>query len=337
MTVLQPPTGRAVDLVCIGNAIVDVLAHTDDAFLDRHGMAKGSMQLIDTDVAHRVYADMPPSIEISGGSAANTAAGVAALGGSVRFVGRIADDQLGEVFAHDIRAAGVGFDVSPVTGAAAAPGTARCLVLVTPDAQRTLNTYLGVSAHLTPDDVADLELAGARALYCEGYLWDEPAAKEAIRLAMDAAREAGTPVAFTLSDAFCVDRHRAEFLELLAGRVDIVFANEAEICSLYEVDDFDRAAALVAGHVAIACLTRSERGSVILTAGGDRVEVPAAPAEVVDTTGAGDLYAAGFLARWAAGADLAECGRVASLAAAEAISHLGARPEADLRSLVDEA
>ena len=333
MTVLQPPAGRALDVVCIGNAIVDVLAHTDDAFLERHGMAKGSMQLIGTDVAHRVYADMPPSIEVSGGSAANTAAGIAALGRTVRFVGRIADDQLGEVFAHDIRAAGVAFDVAPATGEAAAPGTARCLVLVTPDAQRTLNTYLGVSAQLTPHDVAGLDLADARALYCEGYLWDEPDAKAAIRSAMDAARDHATPVAFTLSDAFCVDRHRAEFLELLAGRVDIVFANEAEICSLYEVDDFEEAAALVAGHVSLACLTRSELGSVIITADGDRVEVPPAPADVVDTTGAGDLYAAGFLARWAAGADLAECGRVASLAAAEAISHLGARPEADLAAL----
>jgi sugar/nucleoside kinase (ribokinase family) len=333
VTVLQPPTGRRIDVVCIGNAIVDVLAHTDDAFLERHAMTKGAMQLIDTETAHRVYADMPPSIEISGGSAANTAAGIAALGGSVRFVGRVADDQLGEVFAHDIRAAGVGFDAEPATGEAASPGTARCLVLVTPDAQRTLNTYLGVSAQLAPADVADLDLTAARALYCEGYLWDEPAAKEAIRAAMDAARAAGTPVAFTLSDSFCVDRHRDEFAELVAERVDILFANEAEICSLYQVTDVEAAAELVPGHVAIACLTRSEKGSILLASDGQRVEVPASPTEVVDTTGAGDLYAAGFLTRWAAGADLAECGRVASIAAAEAISHLGARPEADLRAL----
>jgi sugar/nucleoside kinase (ribokinase family) len=333
VTVLQPPSDRELDVVCVGNAIVDVLAHTDDAFLERHGMAKGAMQLIDTDLAHRLYDDMPPGIEISGGSAANTAAGIAALGGSVQFVGRVADDQLGEVFAHDIRAAGVRFTADPVTGAAAAAGTARCLLLVTPDAQRTMNTYLGVSAQIATDDVTGIDPSNAKALYCEGYLWDEPAAKDAIRHAMDAARDAGTPVAFTLSDAFCVDRHRAEFLELVAERVDILFANEAEICSLYEVDTFAAAAGRVSDHVGIACLTRSERGSVVLTADGGRIDVPAAPTDVVDTTGAGDLYAAGFLARWAGGADLAEAGRVAALAAAEAISHLGARPETDLAAL----
>jgi sugar/nucleoside kinase (ribokinase family) len=333
VTVLQPPPDRDLDVVCVGNAIVDVIAPTDDDFLGRHGMAKGAMQLVDTDVAHRLYADMPPGIEASGGSAANTAAGIAALGGRVRFVGRVADDQLGEVFAHDIRAAGVDFDVVPVTGRAAEPGTARCLILVTPDAQRTMNTYLGVSARIAVEDVERVELVEAKALYCEGYLWDEPVAKEAIRHAMDHARRVSTPVAFTLSDSFCVDRHRVEFGRLVADHVDILFANEAEICSLYEVDDFEEAARRVAGHVGIACLTRSERGSVILTADGGRIEVPAHPTEVVDTTGAGDLYAAGFLARWAAGADLAECGRVASIAAAEAISHLGARPESDLRAL----
>jgi sugar/nucleoside kinase (ribokinase family) len=319
--------------VCVGNAIVDVLAHTDDAFLDRHGMTKGSMQLIDTELAMRIYADMPPSIEASGGSAANTAAGVAALGGRVRFVGRVADDQLGEVFAHDIRAAGVHFDAAPVSGAAAEPGTARCLILVTPDAQRTMNTYLGVSSSIARSEVEDVDLGAAGALYCEGYLWDEPVAKAALRHAMDAAHGAGTVVAFTLSDSFCVERHRDEFLELVDQRVDILFANEAEITTLYGTDDFEKAAAEVADRVGIACLTRSEKGSVLLAAGGRRVDVPAAPATLVDTTGAGDLYAAGFLARWAAGADLEECGRVAALAAAEAISHLGPRPEADLKAL----
>lgn len=335
MTVLQPPPDRDLDVVCVGNAIVDVLAPTDDAFLARHGMVKGSMALIDTDLAHRLYDDMPPGIEASGGSAANTAAGIAALGGRVRFVGRVADDQLGEVFAHDIRAAGVDFDVVPATGHAARPGTARCLILVTPDAQRTMNTYLGVSALIDVGDVEAVDLVTAKALYCEGYLWDEPAAKDALRHAMDHARRVGTVVAFTLSDAFCVERHRAEFQALVADHVDVLFANEAEICSLYETTDVHAAAARVAGHVGIACITRSEAGSMIVADDGQRVDVPAAPTTVVDTTGAGDLYAAGFLTRWAQGADLAECGRVASIAAAEAISHLGARPEADLRALAD--
>jgi sugar/nucleoside kinase (ribokinase family) len=336
VTVLKPPPDRDLDVVCVGNAIVDVLAPADEAFLTRHGMVKGAMQLIDADLAHRLYADMPPAVEASGGSAANTAAGVAALGGSARFVGRVADDQLGEVFAHDIRSAGVAFDATPARGHAARAGTARCLILVTEDAQRTMNTYLGVSAHIGTDDVEGVDLVTAKALYCEGYLWDEPTAKEALRHAMDHARRVSTPVAFTLSDAFCVDRHRVEFLGLVADHVDILFANEAEICSLYEVDSFDEAVERVAGHVGIACLTRSERGSVIIAADGTRIEVPAVPADVVDTTGAGDLYAAGFLTRWAAGAELAECGRVAALVAAEVISHMGARPEADLRRLVGD-
>jgi sugar/nucleoside kinase (ribokinase family) len=333
VTVLQPPPDRDLDVVCIGNAIVDVLAPTDDAFLERHAMTKGSMQLVDTEVAHRIYADMPPAVEASGGSAANTAAGVAALGGAALFVGRVADDQLGEVFAHDIRAAGVRFDAAPATGHAARLGTARCLILVTPDAQRTMNTYLGVSAHIDTGDVAGVDLATTKVVYCEGYLWDEPSAKDALVHAMASARQVSTPVAFTLSDSFCVDRHRADFLGLVADHVDILFANEAEICSLYEVDDFDEAAARVAGHVGIACLTRSEHGSVIITSDGGRTEVAVVPTEVLDTTGAGDLYAAGFLAAWARKADMAECGRVASVAAAEAISHMGARPEADLRRL----
>ena len=292
------------------------------------------MQLIDAEAAHRLYADMPPAVEASGGSAANTAVGISALGGSARFVGRVADDQLGEVFAHDIRAAGVVFDSAPARGHAAKPGTARCLILVTDDAQRTMNTYLGVSAHIGTADVEHVDLVTAKALYCEGYLWDEPTAKAALRHAMDHARQVSTPVAFTLSDSFCVDRHRAEFLDLVADHVDILFANEAEICSLYQVDDFEAAARRVAGHVGIACLTRSERGSVVITSDGSRVDTPAAATDVVDTTGAGDLYAAGFLSRWAAGADMAECARVASIVAAEVISHMGARPEADLRLLV---
>ena len=295
-------------------------------------MVKGSMQLIDDEVVHRLYEAMGPAVEISGGSAANTAAGIASLGGTVTFVGKVADDQLGEVFGHDIRAAGVRYEVAP--GDASGPATARCLILVTPDAQRTMNTYLGASASIGPADVDAAAVAQAKIVYCEGYLWDQPDAKAAIVKAMDEARATGALVAFTLSDSFCVDRHRAEFLDLAEGRVDILFANEDEICSLYEVDDFEAAATAVAGHVSLACLTRSEQGSVVLTADGQRVMVPAHPIdELVDTTGAGDLYAAGFLHGLASGADLPTAGRLGALAAAEVIGHVGARPETSLAEL----
>lgn len=337
MTALLPPSNRSLDVLCIGNAIVDVLAHTDDSFLETHGMVKGSMQLTDPDRARSIYAAMPPAVEISGGSAANTAAGLASLDIAAAFIGKVADDELGGVFAHDIRAAGVAFHGFPATGDAAAAGTARCLICVTPDAQRTMNTSLGVAGQLTTDDI-DLSLVPtAKVVYLEGYLWDEPAAKSALRKVMGWAASSGTRVAFTLSDGFCVDRHRAEFLEIIEHHVDILFANEDEICSLYEVDDFDEAAQRVAGHCAIACLTRSEAGSVIISSDGERVDVPAAAADLVDTTGAGDLYAAGFLAGWVRGADLFTAGRTASLVAAEAISHIGARPQVNLSVLVAEA
>ena len=329
-------TDTRYDVLAVGNAIVDVLAHADDGFLDRHGMVKGSMALIDDAVVHDLYADMGPAVEISGGSAANTAAGLASLGGRAAFVGKIADDQLGEVFTHDIRATGVRF--APLAPLQGGPSTARCLILVTPDAQRTMNTYLGASAHISPADVDPSEVAAAAVTYCEGYLWDQPDAKAAILAAMDAARAAGRRVAFTLSDSFCVDRHRAEFLDLAEGRVDVLFANEAEICSLYEVDDFDAAAERVAGHVDLACLTRSEKGSVVITSAGERLAVPAAPvARVVDTTGAGDLFAAGFLFGLTAGRDLETCARLGALAAAEVISHVGARPEVSLADLAADA
>lgn len=337
MSPLRPAPDRPLDVVCIGNAIVDVLAEVDDAFLDSHAMVKGSMQLVDPDRAREIYATMPPAVEMSGGSAANTAAGLASFGRAVAFVGKVADDGLGEVFAHDLRAIGVRFDGSAATGADAAPGTARCLVCITPDAQRTMNTSLGVAGRLHPSDIDPALAAAARIVYIEGYLWDEPVAKESLRALMRAAAEAGTPVAFTLSDGFCVDRHRDEFLELLEHHVDVLFANSDEICSLFGVDDFDEAARRVAGQCAIACLTRSEAGSVVLTAEGERIDIPAAFARPVDTTGAGDLYAAGFLAGWSAGEPLEECGRMASIAAAEVISHLGARPQTDLRSLVEES
>lgn len=319
------------DVVAIGNAIVDVIAPVPEEFIERHGLAKGAMTLIDAERAAALYEAMPPGIEASGGSAANTAAGVASFGGRAAFIGKVRDDQLGEVFRHDLRAAGVTFDQEP---AREGPPTARCLIQVTPDAERTLNTYLGVSTLLSPDDIDEALVATAGITYCEGYLWDVQIAKDAIRHAMDIARSAGRTVALTLSDGFCVDRHREEWLDLLADRVDLVFANEAEITSLFRVDDFEAAREAVTDLVPLAALTRGERGSVVVA--GDEVHVvPAASvAEVVDVTGAGDLYAAGFLHGLAQGRDPADCARLGSLAAAEIISHMGARPLAPLAELV---
>jgi sugar/nucleoside kinase (ribokinase family) len=316
-------------VVGMGNAIVDVIAHVDDAFVDEHGLERGAMRLIDADEVRTLYAAMPAGIEASGGSAANTIAGIADLGGSVAYIGKVRDDQLGEVFAHDMRAAGVDYDVPFATEG---DPTARCLIVVTPDAQRTLNTFLGISRNLSPADVDEALVAKADLLYCEGYLWDVEVAKEAIRLGMDVAHQHGGRTALALSDSFCVDRHRDEFRSLVENRVDILFANESEICSLYEVDTFDDALQRVRGQCEIACLTRSEHGSVVVS--GDEVHViPAVPAKVVDTTGAGDLYASGVLWGLAEGYDLATCGRLGSMAAAEVISHLGARPETSLADL----
>jgi sugar/nucleoside kinase (ribokinase family) len=297
-------------------------------------MVKGSMQLIDEATAHLIYDDMDPAVEASGGSAGNTAAGIASLGGRVGFVGRIRDDQLGDVFAHDIRSIGVDYRVPQATDG---PATARCFIFITGDAQRTMNTFLGASSLLSPADVDEAFVAQAEIVYCEGYLWDLPDAKAALTKGMDAGRDAGAKVAFTLSDSFCVDRHRAEFLELAEHRIDILFANEAEILSLYEVDTFEEAADRVAGHCEIACLTRSEKGSVVITAAGERIEVPAHPTQVVDTTGAGDLYASGFLFGYTHGLDLTTCARLGSAAAAEVISHLGARPAVSLATLAVDA
>ncbi len=325
--------GKDLDVVAVGNAIVDVIAHADEGFLADHAMVKGSMQLVDGEAVDRIYDAMGPALEASGGSAANTAAGIASFGGAAGFVGRVADDVLGQVFAHDIRATGVHFD--PIRLVADGRGTARCLILVTPDAQRTMNTYLGVSSAIGPDDVDAQLVANAQIVYCEGYLWDLPEAKDALVKAMDTGSAAGAKVAFTLSDSFCVDRHRAEFLELAEHRVDILFANEAELCSLYETTSWEEAADRVAGHCELACLTRSEHGSVIITREGERVAVAAAPAEVVDTTGAGDLYAAGFLYGYTRGMPLAEAGRLAALAAGEVIAHVGARPAIALRELLE--
>jgi len=323
-------TAPSLDILGIGNAIVDVLAPSDDAFLAARKLAKGGMQLISTEEAEALYAAMPPGVESSGGSAGNTCAVAAALGAKVGFLGKVAEDQLGAVFAHDIRAAGVHFPTAPLKGGAP---TARCLILVTPDGQRTMNTYLGACVTFGPGDVDPEEVARAQVVYLEGYLFDPPEAQAAFRAAAKAAHAAGRQVALTLSDPFCVGRHRAAFRDFVQKETDILFANEAEILSLYETDDFEAAAAQVAREVKIAALTRSEQGSVIL-AGGERHVVAAQPTTVVDTTGAGDAYAAGFLAALTRGLPLPECGRWGSIAAAEVISHYGARPQADLKEFV---
>ncbi len=321
------------DVVGIGNAIVDVIAQADDAFLSKNSLNKGLMTLIDAERADELYGRMGPGREVSGGSCANTMAGIAALGGKAAYIGKVRDDQLGQVFRHDIRAAGVAFDSAPATDG---PPTARCLILVTPDAQRTMNTFLGACVNLGPEDVPEALIASASITYMEGYLWDRPKAKEAFVRAAKLAHGAKRRVSLTLSDPFCVDRHRDSFRTLVKDHIDILFANEAEIASLYQVNDFDQAIAQVRQECEIAVVTRGAEGSVILK-GGEMHKIAAAPvAKVVDTTGAGDLYAAGFLQALTAGHDLKRCGQVASLAAAEAISHYGARPEADLRKLVKE-
>ena len=321
------------DVLGIGNAIVDVLATTEDSFLVEQDMAKGAMTLIDAERAEQLYAAMAAGTESSGGSAANTVAGVAALGRRACFVGKVADDQLGQVFAHDIRAVGVDFLSDPATGGAP---TARCLINVTPDAMRTMNTFLGACVELGPEDVDEDQSAASAITYLEGYLWDPPGAKEAFMKAMGAARAADRKVALSLSDGFCVDRHREEFLDLVEHHVDILFANEDEIKSLYETDEFDTAMQAAREHCEIAALTRSEKGAVIVS--GDEVHViDAEPvARVVDTTGAGDIYAAGFLTGLAEGRGLRDCGHMAGIGAAEVISHMGARPEADLKALMKE-
>ncbi|TCZ58684.1 adenosine kinase [Roseicella aquatilis] len=323
-----------LDILGIGNAIVDVLARADDAFLDAHNLAKGAMRLIGPEEAEALYAAMGPGIESSGGSAGNTCAVAAALGARVGFLGKVADDALGHAFAHDIRAAGVHFPTRPLRakGGEYVP-TARCLILVTPDAQRTMNTYLGACVQFSAADVIEEEVARARVLYMEGYLFDPPAAQAAFMEASRIAHRHGRQVALSLSDAFCVERHRHAFQKLVREEVDILFANESEILSLYETDDFEEAARQASGEVALAVLTRSAEGSVIV-AGEDRHEVAAKATRVVDTTGAGDAYAAGFLAAHARGLPLPECGRWGSAAAAEVISHVGARPQTDLRTLV---
>ncbi|HKE86310.1 MAG TPA: adenosine kinase [Vicinamibacterales bacterium] len=318
------------DVTAIGNAIVDVLARADDSLLVQHKLAKGAMSLIDTETAERLYAVMGPGTEKSGGSAGNTAAVIAALGGRVAYIGKVADDQLGQVFSHDIRAIGVTYDTTPLKGGLP---TARSLIFVTPDAQRTMQTYLGATTQLGPEDVNMDYITSSKVVYLEGYLWDQPRAKKAMRDAAVNAHDAGVKVSLTLSDAFCVARFRDEFLELAEKHVDILFANESEILSLYQVDNFDDALQQVRKHCEIAALTRSEKGSVIVN--GNEVHIIDAEkgVKVVDTTGAGDAYAGGFLYGYTQGYDLVTCGRLGGLMAAEVISHLGPRPETDLKKL----
>jgi sugar/nucleoside kinase (ribokinase family) len=322
------------DVLGIGNAIVDVIARTEDDFLIGHNMRKGSMQLIDEAQASRIYDAMGPAVEVSGGSAANTIVGVAGLGARAAFIGKVKDDELGRVFAHDIRAAGVSFATPP---ASAGPSTARCYVLVTPDGERTMNTYLGAAQDLHPKDIDADIVTVAQIVYLEGYLWDPPHAKEAFLKAAKIAHDAERDVALTLSDAFCVDRYRAEFLDLIrTGTVDLVFANERELHSLYLTADFDGAVSALRNDARAAVVTRSGRGCVVITR-EETDAVPAYPVErVVDATGAGDLFAAGFLVGVARGADYRTAARLGALAAAEVIQHLGARPEASLKDLARE-
>ena len=321
----------ALDVLAIGNALVDVITTNDAAFLDVHAIPKGTMRLIDADEAERLYGIMGAGREVSGGSAANTVAGIAAMGGRPGFVGRVARDQLGEVFAHDIRAAGVAYTTPAM---ADGPPTGRCLIVVTPDGDRTMSTYLGACQELSEADIDPAAVAAAQILYLEGYLWDPAAPRAAMRKAIAIARGAGRKVAFTLSDVFCVEGHRGDFTDLLGSHVDVMFGNENEVRALYRTADLGTAMTELARHSAITVVTRSEKGAVVV-AGAERIEVPAEPvARVVDTTGAGDLFAAGFLAGLVAGRPLADCARQGGVAAAEIISHYGARSEGDLAALV---
>ncbi|MEZ5834456.1 MAG: adenosine kinase [Geminicoccaceae bacterium] len=324
---------RRFDVLGIGNAIVDVIANVPDSLIVELGLEKGAMTLVDERRSEELYGRMPAGREVSGGSCGNTVAAVAALGGHAAYIGRVRDDQLGQVFAHDIRAAGVTFQSRP---SADGPATARCLVFVTDDAQRTMQTYLGACVELGPGDVDPELVRSSSVTYLEGYLWDRPDAKAACRKAADICHEAGTRLSLTLSDAFCVDRWRNEFRELVSNEVDILFANESEILSLYQITDFDEAVVRVREDVELAVLTRGPRGSVIVR--GDEVHVidPVRPARVLDTTGAGDLYAAGFLHALCRGHDLDVCGRLGSHAASRVIAQYGARPEQSMADLLEK-
>ena len=323
------------DVLCIGNAIVDIIARCDDDFLVENGIIKGAMNLIDAERAELLYARMGPALEASGGSAGNTAAGLAGFGARVAYFGKVSDDQLGKIYTHDIRAQGVAFDTRPLTGH---PPTARSMIFVTPDGERSMNTYLGACVELGPEDVEPEKASSAKVTYFEGYLWDPPRAKEAIRLTANHAHAAGHEVAMTLSDPFCVDRYREEFLELMrSGTVDIVFANESELKSLYQTSSLEEGIAAIRNDCKLAAVTRSELGSIVVsreeTVAIEAIEI----AELVDTTGAGDLYAAGFLFGYTRGRSLADCGMLGSLAAGLVIQQVGPRPRQNLREEAEQA
>ena len=324
-------TANGLDILALGNAIVDVLAQTDERFLVEHSLAKGSMQLIDEARAEALYGAMGPATIVSGGSAANTAVGAASLGAKVGFVGKVRDDELGRLFTHDLNAVGVRFDTAPATSG---PATARSFILVTPDGERTMNTYLGACQTLGPADLDEATLRSARIVYLEGYLWDPADAKEAFRSAVGIAHGAGNKVALTLSDSFCVDRYRDEFRGLVRdGSVDILFANIHELKSLYQTADEQDAISALQQEGVLGVVTRSAEGALVISRDGIEA-VPASPVErVVDTTGAGDLFAAGFLAGLSRGLSSRDCARLGGIAAAEVISHIGARPQADLTQL----
>ncbi|NYT40580.1 adenosine kinase [Sphingomonas sp. R-74633] len=328
-------TSPTYDVVAIGNAIVDILAQAEDSFIEEIGVAKGSMQLMfSPEEADALYDKMGPGREVSGGSASNTVAGLAALGSKAAFIGQVADDQLGAVFAHDLRAAGVHFDTDVRAGQ---PTTARCLIFVTPDGQRTMNTFLGASQFLPASALDETLIANGAILYLEGYLWDPEEPRAAMRKAIDIARANGRKVAFTLSDVFCISRHGDDFRKLIAdGLIDILFANESELLALCGKDDFEAAVQHVHGQVPVLVVTRSEQGAMALV-GNDRVEVPAEPiAKLVDTTGAGDMFAAGFLHGQAQGRSVQDSLRLGAICAAEIIQHYGARAEKDLKALAEE-
>jgi sugar/nucleoside kinase (ribokinase family) len=324
-------TSAKYDVLGIGNAIFDVLVQTDEGFLGRHGMTKGGMALIDEARALSIYGDMGPATEMSGGSAANTIVGVANLGARAAYVGKVRDDQIGRLYTHDIRAAGVAFETRPASDG---PATGCCYILVTPDGERTMNTYLGAAQELTPADIDAAQVAASAMIYLEGYLWDPKNAKDAFVKASTIAHDAGRQVALTLSDSFCVDRYRGEFLDLMrGGTVDLVFANEAELHSLYQTSDFDTALTQMRSDTKLGVVTRSEKGCVVASKDGV-VAVPAFPIDrIVDTTGAGDLFAAGFLFGLVRGAGVEAAGRLGALAAAEVIQHIGARPQVSLKEL----
>ena len=319
------------DVVGIGNALVDVIAHADDEFLHAYELVKGSMTLIETDRAVELYSALSGAVEMSGGSAANTMTGVASFGGSAAYIGKVDDDDLGEVFGHDLRAVGVTFAGGGVDHGTP---TGRCVIVVTPDAERTMNTFLGVSSELHIDDLDDEVIANGQILYMEGYLYDRDDAKAAFRHASHVAHEHGRRVSLTLSDSFCVDRHRDDFRGLVSDRVDLLFGNEDELISLYETDTFDQAVKLLRQECEFAAITRGSDGCLIITP-TEQITVPAVPVDqVVDTTGAGDLFAAGFLHGLTTGQPLEECGRLGSIAAAEVIGHVGPRPLVELKSLI---